>query len=545
MKDFTLEKLYNLWFSNELWWFQANEEDDTYLKSIFEDNIDVVSKLNQQEFTKKDLIGYILFYDQLPRHVFRHQPTHHILYHFLQKAFEQTLKIQNSVYYYSLNANEWSFVMLPFRHTNQSSIIHEVMKECWQKYWESSDSGESMKYKRFLRATYERCPYEQIKFIRHIPFKVYKYEWDSQLYKTLLFFAPEKKITRDLQTVQNESIQKIFDSFEYMKNKRVIISLSGGVDSMICSYIMSNISRTHKIKLMAVHIDYWNRPECREEEEFLQDWCSFLNIPLYVRRITEIQRKPCMDADIREVYETYTRNVRYNTYKAVWNDTTSTPCVILGHNKDDCIENCLTNIAHQTKYNELTGMTNDSVIDGIQFMRPLLGIYKQEIQDFSKMYNIPHFANSTPPWSMRGKIRDIVKPALNEWNKEGMNGLIHLSEVLHDLHETLNFYIDEIEQTRNNNNGLWKYNDINQIPFTCIFWKTYIEKIYGIQYVPSMKSLKNFIERFNEWKLNSNRKPLFQSNLSKNVYIKCTINNQEYILTLIMIGSISVLNKNI
>ena len=56
--------------------------------------------------------------------------------------------------------------------------------------------------------------------------------------------------------------------------------------------------------------------------------------------------------DLRDIYEAYTKKIRFNCYKKF----DKHPIVILGHNKDDCFENILTNIAYNSKYDNLKGI---------------------------------------------------------------------------------------------------------------------------------------------------------------------------------------------
>ena len=57
----------------------------------------------------------------------------------------------------------------------------------------------------------------------------------------------------------------------------LIISLSGGVDSMVILYILKKIFNKN---IIAGHINYKNREETDKEEEFLKDYCEFLDVKL-------------------------------------------------------------------------------------------------------------------------------------------------------------------------------------------------------------------------------------------------------------------------
>jgi tRNA(Ile)-lysidine synthetase-like protein len=555
----TLNEIYTLWFENPTWWFNATSDIDSFLEIKFIDWIDDIKGFINYEIpnhyyeiltNKEAIIALIIVFDQIPRHTYRNSYGAHCIQYYLQFALHFSKYIQNTHsqnihLFNSLNAFEWSFVQLPWRHTQDISLIHEVMRKGWNKlhtlqYLDNDDiTSEILHMHKFLRATYERCPMSQINFIKNTiiektPLQNIPIEWSNTLYKRLLAYAPEDSPDHS-QYVSIENIDHLNIYKECEKTIKLcqnvntfIISLSGGIDSMICSYIFSKIKRTCKqpINICAIHIDYWNRRECLQEEEFLSDWCRYLDIPLYIRRITEIQRKQAMDNDLREVYETYTRNVRYNTYKDIWTTILlqdGPPCVILGHNQDDCIENILTNITHQCKYDNLTGMTRTGIQDNISFIRPLLNITKQEIYKFSKQLNIPHLQNSTPSWSMRGQIRDNIRPVLEQWNKNSINSLLELSHNVSELYSIMysqvEYLVDLSQQNLkkydiNNETyyGLWE-SKLSLIQTSTLFWKAFLYKLTA--QAPSIKSLKAFENQLNRFKLSNNS--------SNNLYTNSTV----------------------
>jgi tRNA(Ile)-lysidine synthase TilS/MesJ len=283
---------------------------------------------------------------------------------------------------------------------------------------------------------------------------------------------------------------------------------------MICSYLLKIL----KQDFVAVHIDYYNRDECHKEEELLIWWCNtILNIPLYIRRIDEINRPKCMEYELRELYETYTKNVRYNSY--IIDELNINPLIILGHNKDDTIENILTNTSSQSHFDNLLGMKPISYQNHnfnktdykLCFLRPLINIPKSDIYDFAITNHIPFLQDSTPKWSQRGKIRDIVRPALNEWNPLIFDGLIKVSEKMSQMTLLLEKLIDKLILTD------IIINNIHEVPIEEIYWTIYLKKnnIFITQ-----KTLNCLIEKIkylqkNEYKLKETQK----FTLAKNIII--------------------------
>jgi tRNA(Ile)-lysidine synthetase-like protein len=253
----------------------------------------------------------------------------------------------------------------------------------------------------------------------------------------------------------------------------IILSLSGGVDSMVCSYILAK----QNTRFQAVHINYGNRATADAEEAFVRDWCAYLGIPLYVRRITEIKREPCMNHNMRDIYETYTRRVRLGTYDTI---SPASTIIVLGHNKDDCLENIMTNIAGRTHFDNLTGMSHE------KFYRPLLHVSKADIKAFAAHHGVPHLPNSTPPWSQRGQIRASIVPVLDAWNPLFVPGMHHLSTMLAQYHQLARhlarLFIAQPSMDMVVNN-------------TC-FWRAVFDILTPIHH-PSLKSIDNLITTVN------------------------------------------------
>ena len=187
--------------------------------------------------------------------------------------------------------------------------------------------------------------------------------------------------------------------------------------------------------------------------------------------------------DLRDVYESYTKKVRFNSYKCAGSNN---PIVILGHNKDDCLENILTNIAYNNKYENLIGVEYISVIDNITFIRPLIDVYKKDIYDFANRHNLPYLKNSTPDWCQRGKIRTEVKPVLEKWDKRIIEGLFNLSDIMKDYNKTISNF-------KCNDN-----NHIDNLNMSKFYWKYGIFNEYKIHI--SNKSLESLIGRLEIWK---------------------------------------------
>ena len=70
-------------------------------------------------------------------------------------------------------------------------------------------------------------------------------------------------------------------------NDTIIISLSGGVDSMVTLFLLNNLVINKQInnEIVASHIIYGNRNESNFEFSFIKYYCSKLNVKLYYYNI--------------------------------------------------------------------------------------------------------------------------------------------------------------------------------------------------------------------------------------------------------------------
>lgn len=210
----------------------------------------------------------------------------------------------------------------------------------------------------------------------------------------------------------------------------VVISLSGGVDSMVIASVLAHMARTNNnLKVYAIHIDYGNRPESAAEAAFVERYCNELDIVYTCRRIDEVTR----GVTSRDDYERIARELRYHSYRTVVQECRAVndkiPIgVILGHHRGDLRENVLSNAHKGCGPLDLSGMTAVSQNDGVVIYRPLLPLEKDKVFDFSHTYGVPYFKDTTPHWSTRGKLRNKLIPLLEEIYGEGsMNNLSNLA----------------------------------------------------------------------------------------------------------------------
>lgn len=511
------------WIDNKNVWFGSTESDDIEITSKFENMFDLFFDENFLMENLEHGCGYIILHDQIARHVKR---SRNYSEQFILDKLEKILGFVKKFYSHNienLSGYDFCFVLIPLRHTNKFDSQLFVINETWKKIIKFNPDTTNIYerelikiYKNYLKASYERATkgiisenlsndtlniHDEIEeFIKNF----------SDIFDTS---CHHYKLNICSKSINNyDSNNKIVKECIRLKNNfppNIILSISGGIDSMILSWILTCLG----INFVMVHINYANRGEvCKREKNMLAIWAKYLKIKLYVRDIEEINRPICMEWDLRNLYESYTRDVRFQSYIDVakingWCD--GYWGIMLGHNHDDCVENIFTNIVNKTKYENLYGMEFISSIrfksNQLCFIRPILTITKEEIYNFAHNSNIPYLFDSTPKWSQRGQIRDLIRPALINWNKSSIDGFDELTKVTSNCIECVDMLVgilynkliwfDELENCEKIStqfiglkiclhiNPHTKFKvikiKINELMPNKIFWLRFLDKIYS------------------------------------------------------------------
>jgi tRNA(Ile)-lysidine synthetase-like protein len=488
----TIIKYSNKWFDHSI---------DEYIKTNFPLSfIDTISSqfntISLNDISIENKIALIIIFDQLPRNIFLLNDPKRTQYDNLAiKIVDNIIQSNEDI---NLPIAMKFFTILPYRHQKKSDFLDKAIKRI-KLYYQLIDQEDRpyldkfyqhtlLNYTNLIDTIYQIDGYNNINILDHLPIfdeKVKKY---YQKINNIFSF----------NVINSIVYQELNKFIETIQNKNLIVSLSGGIDSMVilhCLKYMQNIGKINK--LFAIHIFYGNNPSTNEvEKNFLIEWCKYLNIPLYGRDVYWMKR---IDID-RNIYEEETRKVRFNVYKycIAENDVYG---VCLGHHRDDISENVFTNIIKGRDILDLKAMKKEMIIDGVKILRPLLDICKDKIYDYAETFYIPYFLDSTPDWSCRGIMRRQVFPLIDE----------HFGPVyqrLYDLGETLDQWKNVIDEyVINPINESLKYYQFNEV-YTGVsmikhkilpksFYTNFILKITRTIKYPMFKH--SIIDQFYNW----------------------------------------------
>jgi tRNA(Ile)-lysidine synthetase-like protein len=420
MVDAFYQNIYDFWFDNPSYWIPISNKDKEKVDKIIYDkfyNIDyinITNKISFSEFDNKTFIGFIIFQDQFYKHFMRHQLLQSIEQDFddtiiqnIRKTLSQNILSTIDKIILQTTEIELLFILMLFKHIKNYKY---VIKNCclWCAH-NNCSIQEKLYLSKFFNDTYKKMynfdyicnnvsltneldypiEFEPSQICDYFPPQFIEPNW----YNLLNLLNP------NIETLSNNLLD-IIDT-----NNTIIVSLSGGVDSMVTLFLLNNLVLNKKIEnnVVACHIVYGNRTESYNEFNFIKYYCSKLNVKLYYYNIEYLTRRNIE----RDFYEKITRDIRFNLYKSVSKYlNTDNFSVYLGHIKDDVVENIWSNFSKGQHLFDLKKMKVFTIQDGVKINRPFLNISKSIIIQIAHDCYIPYLKNTTPIWSNRGKFRN-------------------------------------------------------------------------------------------------------------------------------------------
>ncbi len=210
--------------------------------------------------------------------------------------------------------------------------------------------------------------------------------------------------------------------------QRILVSVSGGPDSVALLSILQELAPTWRLTLHAAHINHELRGEESEEDaRFVARLCDRFGIPLHCERVP--MEKPGAKAH-RSSLQERAREARYQVLRRLSQALTADR-VALGHQADDQAETLLMWMLRGAGTAGLAGIP--SIRESL-FIRPLLGIAREAILQYLWSREVPFRLDSSnaKPMYMRNRIRQELLPAMRRFNPAVVESLARQADILRE-----------------------------------------------------------------------------------------------------------------
>ncbi|MGB8226187.1 MAG: tRNA lysidine(34) synthetase TilS [Sedimentisphaerales bacterium] len=201
---------------------------------------------------------------------------------------------------------------------------------------------------------------------------------------------------------------------------KTLLAISGGADSVALFKILVNLKLSGRIKndFHIAHINHQLRGEkSLEDEEFVKTLAKQHNLPVTVERVNV--KKYAKENKLS--IETAARFLRLEKLTATAKKNNCS-CVATAHQKNDNAETIIHRLLRGTGFKGLAGIRPKTVLHGITFIRPLLYLDRNEIEDYLVSQNIKWQTDHTnlDCRFTRNRIRHRLVPFLQKQSADNI-----------------------------------------------------------------------------------------------------------------------------
>lgn len=223
----------------------------------------------------------------------------------------------------------------------------------------------------------------------------------------------------------------------FSPDSRIIVAVSGGADSVMLLRVFVSAG----FDCVAAHCNFHLRgDESDRDQSFVESLCAELSVPL---EIVHFQTEEYA-AQHKLSIEMAARELRYDWFEQI-RVRHNADVIAVAHHADDVVETFLMNIVRGTGIHGLTGI---KPVAG-RIVRPLLGIYRSEIEDYMRLNSFAYVTDSTNLQQdyLRNKFRLSVIPLLQSVNPAVKANILNDIRHLRDVEAIYNARVSQLRQT--------------------------------------------------------------------------------------------------
>ncbi|MFV0394549.1 MAG: tRNA lysidine(34) synthetase TilS [Coprobacillaceae bacterium] len=191
------------------------------------------------------------------------------------------------------------------------------------------------------------------------------------------------------------------------KNKKYIVGVSGGVDSMA----LLDILQKQQYHLIVCHVNYHLRHDSNEDQTLVETYCKTHNIPCFIKEVSNKEYQ-------KDNFQMQAREIRYGFYREI-GERCKTNSVILGHHLDDVIETIYMQLERKNTKGYL-GISATSKVMEMDVYRPFIEAPKAQLYEYCKKYEVPYHEDYTNFQTdfTRDYVRNVTLKEISDIDKQ-------------------------------------------------------------------------------------------------------------------------------
>ncbi len=252
----------------------------------------------------------------------------------------------------------------------------------------------------------------------------------------------KKTLNFYLTKLKDPQVRKLYSLFSNnlasldLTNKKIMVGVSGGADSLAVLFFSQCYALKHHTKLYPVIIDHKLRKESTIEAKNLKYKLKKnfkINCKILSKKIVKIDKN----------IQSYARNLRYDLFFEECNKQ-KIEYLILGHHKDDLIENFFIRFLRGSGLKGLVSFDKNIInYNGIKVIRPFLSTSKKDLLKINK--KTYGFFIDDPTNNDDKFLRSRIRKLLINLDKEGLkfNKFYSTLKNLSKSNQVIEFFVEK------------------------------------------------------------------------------------------------------
>lgn len=228
--------------------------------------------------------------------------------------------------------------------------------------------------------------------------------------------------------IKQKFLKKMQEKKYFQDHRRVLIAVSGGLDSMTLLQLLIDSQKELAIELAIAHVNHKQRPESDQEEKVLVKIAEQLGVKIFTSSFSG------------NFSENAARQFRYDFFGKVMQEGHYT-ALVTAHHADDQAETVFMRLLRGARLRHLSGMKAVQSFACGELIRPLLTFRKSDFPDIQHFEDSSNFQNDY----LRNRIRNLYLPDLEKENPQFKDSLRYLGKEIEDWQTALSHLTRDLD----------------------------------------------------------------------------------------------------
>ena len=230
--------------------------------------------------------------------------------------------------------------------------------------------------------------------------------------------------------IEKQFLKLCKDKAYFKNHQRVLLAVSGGLDSMTLLSFLYKYQKELDIELILAHVNHKQRIEADQEEKQLKEIAQKLGVKILTSSFSGV------------FSEKSARDFRYNFFKKVMQEEECT-ALVTAHHADDQAETIFMRILRGSRLRYLSGMKDRQPFGSGELIRPLLEFSKTDFPTVFHFEDASNFENTY----FRNRVRNQYFPLLETENPRIKQAILDLGVEIAQLQKALSHLTEDLNTT--------------------------------------------------------------------------------------------------